>query len=103
MDIVRYKAGEKVSENGHVLKERVANDGQQTEFSASLNNGIWTVEMIRKLKSDKPGDINMDTATVYNFGFAIHDDYTTARYHHVSIGYKLGFDNPVAEINVVKK
>lgn len=103
MDIVRYKAGEKISENGHVLKERVANDGQQTEFSASLNNGIWTVGMIRKLKSDKPGDINMDTATVYNFGFAIHDDYTTARYHHVSIGYKLGFDNPVAEINVVKK
>ncbi len=102
MDIVRYKAGQKVSENGHVLNERVANDGQQTEFNASLNNGVWSVEMTRKLKSDKPGDISMDTKRIYNFGFAIHDDYTTARYHHVSIGYKLGFDNPVAEINAKK-
>ncbi len=103
MDIVRYKAGEKVSENGHVLTERVVNDGQQTEFIANLNAGTWTVEMIRKLKSDKPGDISMDNSAIYNFGFAIHDDYTTARYHHVSIGYKLGFDNEEAEINAVKK
>lgn len=103
MDIIRYKAGEKVSENGHVLTERVAHDGQQVEFTANLNAGIWTVEMTRKLKSDKPGDINMDTGSVYNFGFAIHDDYTSARYHHVSIGYKLGFDNAEAEINAVKK
>ena len=99
MDIVRYKAGQKVSENGHVLSERVANDGQQTEFNANLNNGIWTVEMTRQLKSDKPGDISLETNSIYNFGFAIHDDYTTARYHHVSIGYKLGFDNTTAEIN----
>jgi len=102
MDIVRYKAGQKTSENGHVLSERVANDGQQTEFTASLNNGTWTVEMIHKLNSNMSGDINFDTNTVYNFGFAIHDDYTVARYHHVSIGYKLGFDNPTAEINVTK-
>jgi len=103
MDVVRYKAGQKVSENGHVLTERVAHDGQQVEFTANLNGGTWTVEMTRKLKSDKPGDINMDTSAVYNFGFAIHDDYTTARYHHVSIGYKLGFDNAEVEINAVKK
>ncbi|MCW8935667.1 MAG: NapC/NirT family cytochrome c [Gammaproteobacteria bacterium] len=103
MDLVRYKAGQKVSENGHILSERVPHDGQDVEFTASLNSGMWTVEMTRKLKSDKPGDINMDTGTVYNFGFAIHDDYTTARYHHVSIGYKLGFDNAQAEINAVKQ
>jgi len=103
MDIVRYKAGEKVSENGHILTERVAHDGQQVEFTANLSGDIWTVEMTRKLKSDKPGDINMDIGSVYNFGFAIHDDYTNARYHHVSIGYKLGFDNVEAEINAVKK
>ncbi len=102
MDIIRYKAGEKVSENGHVMSERVTNDGQKTEFIANLNNGIWTVEMKRKLKSDKEGDITLDTNSIYNFGFAIHDDYTVARYHHVSIGYKLGFDNEKVEINSVK-
>ncbi|HEY9052203.1 MAG TPA: NapC/NirT family cytochrome c [Gammaproteobacteria bacterium] len=103
MDLFRYKAGEKVSEDGHILAERVANDGQGVEFNATLSNGNWTVEMVRKLKSDKPGDLPLDTTAIYNFGFAIHDDYTNARYHHVSLGYKLGFDNAEAEINAVKK
>ena len=39
----------------------------------------------------------------YNLGFAIHDDYTSGRFHHVSLGYKLGFDNSDAEINAVKQ
>ena len=103
MDVIRYKAGEKVVENGHILTERVANDGQQTEFTANLSNGVWTVEMSRALKSDKSGDVNLEPGKVYNFGFAIHDDYTNARYHHVSLGYKFGFDNADVEINTVKK
>ncbi len=102
MDLFRYKAGEKIAEDGHILEERVANDGQGVEFNATLSNNTWTVEVVRKLKSDKPGDLTLDTASVYNFGFAIHDDYTTARYHHVSLGYKLGFDNAEMEINAVK-
>jgi cytochrome c-type protein NapC len=40
---------------------------------------------------------------LYNLSFAIHDDYSNARYHHVSLGYKLGFDNTSAEINAIKK
>ena len=103
MDILRYKAGEKVSEDGHILTERVPNDGQGVEFSGTLNNGTWTVELVRKLKSDKKGDISLQAGTVYNFGFAIHDDYTNARYHHVSLGYKFALDNEEAEINVIKK
>ena len=104
MDIMRYKVDEKITENGHVLADRVVNDGGAgVEFNAVLNNGTWTVEMTHKLKPDNSGDINLDTGTVYNFGFAIHDDFTNARYHHVSLGYKLGFDNPEAEINVMKK
>ena len=104
MDIMRYKIGEKVAENGHVLADRAVNDGGAgVEFNAVLNNGTWTVEMTHKLKADNPGDISLDTGSVYNFGFAIHDDFTNARYHHVSLGYKLGFDNADAEINAIKK
>ena len=103
MDLFRYKAGEKVSEDGHILAERVTNDGQGVEFNATLNNGKWTVEMVRKLESDKPGDLTLDLGTVYNLGLAIHDDYTNARYHHVSLGYKLGIDNAESELNAVKK
>jgi nitrate/TMAO reductase-like tetraheme cytochrome c subunit len=103
MDLIRYKAGEKVSENGHVLDERVPDDGVGIEATGTLNNGVWTVELSRPLNSDKPGDLKLDTSATYNIGFAIHDDFTNARYHHVSLGYKLGFDNGVAEINAVKQ
>jgi cytochrome c-type protein NapC len=57
--------------------------------------------MTRKLVSDQPGDISMVTDQWYNVGFAIHDDYSDSRYHHVSLGLKLGFDDEDAEINVV--
>jgi hypothetical protein len=59
--------------------------------------------MKRKLTSDKPGDISLSTDQMYNIGFAIHDDYSNRRYHHVSLGFKLGFDNDEAEINAVGK
>jgi len=59
--------------------------------------------MKRKLTSAKPGDISMATDQLYDIGFAIHDDYSNQRYHHVSLGFKLGFDNEDAEINAVGK
>jgi len=103
MDLLRYKAGDNTSNNGHILADRTVNDGMGVEFTGSLNNSTWTVEVVRKLTSDQAGDISFDTSAIYNIGFAIHDDYTNARYHHVSLGYKLGFDNPETEINAVKK
>ena len=103
MDLLRYKAGEKVAENGHILKERVSNDGIGIEAVGTLNAGTWTVEISRPLVSDKTGDLVLDTSQIYNIGFAIHDDYTNARYHHVSLGYKLGFDKTETEINAQKQ
>jgi len=102
MDLMRFKVDEKVAENGHIFKERVAHDGIDIMANGTLSNGTWTVELTRPLNSDKPGDLKLDTTSVYNFGFAIHDDYTNARYHHVSLGYKLGFDNAEAEVNAHK-
>jgi hypothetical protein len=34
----------------------------------------------------------MAPGKTYNFGFAIHDDHTTGRFHHVSLNYTLGID-----------
>ncbi|MES9858523.1 MAG: NapC/NirT family cytochrome c [Sedimenticola sp.] len=99
MDIVRYKSGKGEIEDGHILEQRNMSGGQGSEFNAELRDGIWTVAMKRKLKSDKPGDISLAKDQVYNFGFAIHDDYSNARFHHVSLGYKLGFDNAETEVN----
>jgi cytochrome c-type protein NapC len=103
MDLLRYKSGTGESEDGHILAERVMSGGQGVEFSGSLSDGTWTVEMTRKLTSDQPGDISMATDQQYSIGFAIHDDYSNRRYHHVSLGFKLGFDNEDAEINAVGK
>ncbi|HID48515.1 MAG TPA: cytochrome C552 [Chromatiales bacterium] len=103
MDLIRYKSGKGEVEDGYVLAERVMEGGQGTEVVARQENGQWVVEMKRKLQSDKPGDVSLALDQIYNFGFAIHDDYSTARYHHVSLGYKLGFDNDEVEINAVRK
>jgi len=105
MDLLRYKSGKSESEDGDILADRVMEGGHGSEFKASLNGDTWVVEMKRKLKSDKPGDISMTLDKIYNFGFAIHDDYTNTRFHHVSLGYLLGFDNDSdkVEVNAVKR
>ena len=103
MDLLRYKSGTGESEDGYILAERVMTGGQGVEFTGVLSDGTWTVEMKRKLTSDKPGDISMATDQLYNIGFAIHDDYSNRRYHHVSLGFKLGFDNEDAEINAISQ
>ena len=102
MDLLRFNSGGE-SEDGYILSERVMAGGQGVTFSGGLNDGVWTVEMTRKLSSDQPGDISMSVGEWYNIGFAIHDDYSDARYHHVSLGFKLGFDDEDAEINAVGK
>ncbi|HEY0838448.1 MAG TPA: ethylbenzene dehydrogenase-related protein, partial [Azospirillum sp.] len=103
LDLVRWKSGTNSLEDGHVSAERVMTGGQGGSGSGSLADGIWTVTIVRKLASDKPGDIGIEPGKLYTIGFAIHDDYTNARFHHVSVDYKLGLDNPEAGINAVKQ
>jgi len=103
MDIIRYKSGEKKTEDGHLLADRIIDGGKNTEFIAKLEGNIWVVEMTRKLNSGKTGDIKMELDKLYNFGFAIHDDHTNSRFHHVSLGYRLGFDNDKADVNASKQ
>ena len=103
MDLLRYKSGTGESEDGYILAERVMSGGQGVNFTGSLNDGVWTIEMVRKLVSDQPGDISMSSDQWYNIGFAIHDDYSSSRFHHVSLGLKLGFDDEDAEINAIAR
>ena len=57
----------------------------------------------RPLTADRDGGLSLAPDQVYNFSFAIHDDYSNARYHHVSLGYRLGFDDAEAEVVAVRK
>ncbi|MES9937129.1 MAG: ethylbenzene dehydrogenase-related protein, partial [Sedimenticola sp.] len=103
MDLLRYKSGKGETEDGYILDQRYMTGGQGFDVDARQEGGNWVVVIKRPLKSDKPGDISIEAGQLYNFGFAIHDDYTNARFHHVSLGYKLGMDNEAAEINAVKR
>jgi cytochrome c-type protein NapC len=103
MDLMRYKSGKGEAENGYILEQRHMTGGGQFDVNANKEGNTWVVEMKRKLNTGKPGDMTLEPGKLYNFGFAIHDDYSNARFHHVSLGYKLGLDNDEAEINVVKK
>ena len=91
--------------DGDYPLQRKMSGGQGATFTSNLTDGIWTVEMTRKLVSDKAGDVSFDTEGVYNFGFAIHDDFSDSRFHHVSLGYRLGFDKDEEgiEINATKQ
>ena len=101
MDLVRWNADGKV-ENGYILDQRVMTGGAPVEAQGWLEAGVWTVEFKRPLQPGQVGDLDLAAGKVYNFGFAIHDDYSNARFHHVSLGYKLALDNPEAEVNAVQ-
>ncbi|PHQ81011.1 MAG: hypothetical protein COB66_03450 [Coxiella sp. (in: Bacteria)] len=105
LDLVRYNSGTKTVEDGYILDQRKMSGGQGAEVNAQLIDGQWVVEFKRKLASGLEGDVQMSLDQVYNIGFAIHDDYSNSRFHHVSLGYRLGFDNTEEgiEINAVKK
>ena len=102
LDIYRFNSGDG-AENGHVAASRVMTGGQEFTAKGQLTGNLWEVTMSRPLKSDKPGDISIEPGKLYTIGFAIHDDYVDARFHHVSLEYRLGLDNPEAEINAVKQ
>ena len=103
MDLLRINSGDGSNEDGHILADRVMSGGQGFESTITEEGGFWTVVMKRKLKSDKSGDVNLNSGKMINFGFAIHDDYTNERFHHVSLGYKSALDNPEAEVNAISQ
>ena len=103
MDLVRYKSGDKKVEDGNILADRVMDEPVISDVIANKQGDMWVVEIKRPLKADGAGNIELSLDATYNFGFAIHDDYSNGRFHHVSFGYKLGFDNADVEINAVKQ
>jgi len=102
LDIYRFNSGED-AENGHVASSRVMTGGQEFTATGKLTGNLWEVTMTWPLKSDKPGDITIEPGKLYTVGIAIHDDYTDARFHHVSLEYLFGLDNAEAEINAAKQ
>jgi cytochrome c-type protein NapC len=101
MDLMRFRSGA-APERGHVLERRVP-DGAPVEAAGQLDGDTWTVVMSRPLKSDKDGGVALVPGKTYTVNFALHDDYTVARFHHVSLELRLGLGTNDAEINAAKR
>jgi nitrate/TMAO reductase-like tetraheme cytochrome c subunit len=103
LDLIRWKSNGDVFENGYVSAERVMTGGVAVTGGGKLENGVWTLVLSRPLVSTAPGDVSLEPGKVYTVGFAVHDDYAAARFHHVSVNYVLGLDNAGAGVNIVKQ
>jgi nitrate/TMAO reductase-like tetraheme cytochrome c subunit len=102
MDLLRYRSGES-AENGAIMAERLMSGGIETTATGKREGDTWTVVISRPLKSDKPGDISIEPGKLYTMSIALHDDYTSARFHHVSLEMRFGIEAADAEIVSVKQ
>jgi hypothetical protein len=102
-DLAQWRSGKGgVATDGHVTDRRVMEGGKALASAAGKQAGnAWTVTFVRKLTGGE-GDVALAAGKTYNFGFAIHDDWTNGRFHHVSLGYSLGIDTK-ADITAAKQ
>ncbi len=102
-DLLQWKSakGAKATD-GHVTTNRVMEGGKAlVSANGALAGDTWTVTFTRKLAGGE-GDVALAAGKTYNFGFAIHDDWSHGRFHHVSLGYTLGI-NAKADITAARQ
>lgn len=91
-DLYQWRSGENKAYNGYVADSRVMEGGSALLGAKGKKSGdSWSVVFTRSLAGGE-GDVRLESGKVYNFGLAIHDDSAVGRFHHVSLGYKLGLD-----------
>lgn len=101
-DLMQWRSGEKKAYDGYVADSRVMEGGKAlVSADGKLDGDTWTVVFTRKFTGGE-GDVKLESGKLYNFGFAIHDDNATGRFHHVSLNYKLGI-NAKGDITAVSQ
>lgn len=92
-DLLQWTSKTNKGHDGYIADKRVQDGGKAlVEAKGEKKGDEWVVTFTRKLAGGGEGDIAMASGKTYNFGFAIHDDHTHGRFHHVSLGYTLGID-----------
>jgi len=108
LDLIQYKSGKgEKPVDGYVTDKRTMEGGKSLIHAEGKKEGNkWVVTFERDLAGKGTGDHTIAAGKFYNFGIAIHEDYTNARYHYVSLGYRFALDQQGKEkneINVVKQ
>lgn len=106
-DLMQFRSNDKAVD-GYVADKRVMEGGKGLVKAEGVKEGNkWVVTFERNLAGGGTGDHAIAPGKIYNFGFAIHEDHTEARYHYVSLGYQFGLDNAVKGVksyyNVTKQ
>ena len=82
-------------------REDAKGSAADNKATATWNDGMWTVVLVRPLGLTNADDKTLKAGAVYNVGFAVHDDNITTRGHHVSFVKTLGL-GAKADIRAVK-
>jgi len=107
-DLMQFRSGKgEKPVDGYVADKRVMEGGKSLVKAEGKKDGDkWVVTFERELAGKGTGDHTIAPGKMYNFGVAIHEDYSNARYHYVSLGYQFALDEQGKEknqINVVKQ
>lgn len=107
-DLLQFRSGKgEKPVDGHIAEKRVMEGGKSLVKAEGKKDGNkWVVTFERELAGKGTGDHTIAPGKMYNFGVAIHEDYSNARYHYVSMGYQFALDEQGKEknqINVVKQ
>ncbi|MCY7388330.1 MAG: ethylbenzene dehydrogenase-related protein [Burkholderiales bacterium] len=84
-----------------ISREDAKGSAADNNAIASWNDGMWTVVFTRPLGLANADDKLLKAGSIYNVGFAVHDDNITTRGHHVSFVKTLGL-GANADIKAVK-
>ncbi|OAN51089.1 hypothetical protein A6A04_16805 [Paramagnetospirillum marisnigri] len=101
LDLTRFKSSG-ASEQGYILAERTMKAGTDVAYSGKKEGDKWVVTLARALKPAAAGSVALEAGKSYTVGFAVHDDFSAGRFHHVSLDLRLGLDAE-GEIKAVKK
>jgi hypothetical protein len=96
-DLLQFRSGKgEKPVDGYVADQRVMEGGKGLVKAEGIKEGNkWVVTFERTLAGGGKGDHTIAIDKIYNFGFAIHEDFTEARYHYVSLGYQFGLDKDI--------
>ncbi len=108
-DLLQFKSGKgEKPVDGYVTNQRFMEGGKGLVNATGVKEGNkWVVTFERTLAGGGTGDHVIAPGKTYYFGFAIHEDFTEARYHYVSLGYQFALDRNVdgvkSHYNVTKQ
>jgi cytochrome c-type protein NapC len=91
MEFLRWRANE-APEHGLIVADRHAGGLTPIKASGALNGETYSVVIARPLKGTAPGEITFVPGKKYVFNVALHDDFASSRFHHVSLAYELTLD-----------